>query len=119
MDTDGNEEIDFKDFLIACVNYNDPDSFFNYMYNAYKMFFDNEFEAADAQEMIDIFCSEKDIDNDFVKIIMKQIDSDNSNTITAGEFFEAMIINLNLNESPDSNECMLIQKLRNKGLNIN
>ena len=70
--------------------------------------------------MIDTFCSERDIDNKFVKTIMKQIDSDNSNTISASEFFEAMIINLNLSGSPDSCETMLIQKLMNeKNLNIN
>jgi len=48
VDTDGNGEIDYKDFLIACVNYTDPESFLNYMANAYKEFFDNDAEAADA-----------------------------------------------------------------------
>ena len=120
VDTDGNNEIDFRDFLIACVNYKNPECFLNYMENAYNTFFNNENEAADAQEMIDLFCSEKDIDNKFVKAIMRQIDSDNSNTITAAEFFEAMVINLNLSEDEDSGMCGLITNLRfKKKLNIN
>ena len=55
----------------------------SYMKNAYNMFFDNEFESVDTQDMIDKFCTEKDIDNKFVKKIMEKIDEDNSNTITA------------------------------------
>jgi len=70
--------------------------------------------------MIDTFCSEKDIDNKFVRAIMKQIDSDNSNTISASEFFEALIINLNLVDSPASNMIKKIKKLKyQKNLNIN
>ena len=91
VDTDGNNYIDFKDFLIACVNYNDEFSFMSYMRNAYNMFFDNEFESVDTQDMTDRFCTEKDIDNKFVKEIMKKIDEDNSNTITAQEFFESVV----------------------------
>lgn len=46
--------------------------------------------------MIDVFCKEKEIKQDFVKEIMRQIDSDNSNTITAKEFFESVVDNLNM-----------------------
>ena len=83
VDDDGNPYVDFKDFLIACVNYTDEYSIMNYMRNAYNQFFDNEYESIDTQEMTDKFCTEKDIDNKFVKEIMKQIDADSSNTITA------------------------------------
>lgn len=43
-----------------------------------------------------MFCAEKEIENKFVKEIMEQIDSDNSNTISACEFFEAIVNNLQL-----------------------
>ena len=109
MDTDGNNTIDFKDFLIACVNFSDEDSFMSYMVNAYDTFFDNEFESVDTQDMIDQFCSEKDIDNKFVKEVMKMIDEDNSNTITCFELIESVVTNLNM-DLPKP--CCVIEELK-------
>lgn len=86
--------VDFHDFITSSINYKDTDAFMSYMTAAYKSFFDNELESVDTQELIDLFCSEKEIKNDFVKQIMKQIDSDDSNTITACEFITAVVENL-------------------------
>ena len=46
-----------------------------------------------------MFCSEKSIKNSFVKQIMQQIDSDQSNTINAVEFFDAVVANLNMEDN--------------------
>jgi len=82
--------------MIGTINYKDKKAFMGYMKSAYQQFFDNEFESVDTQELIDLFCSEKEIKQDFVREIMKQIDSDNSNTITAQEFFESVVTNLKM-----------------------
>jgi Ca2+-binding EF-hand superfamily protein len=87
--------IGLKDFLIACINYEDEQSLIGYLRNAYIAFFENEFESIDTQEMIDQFCSEKDIDNAFVKKIMHAIDEDHSNTITAAEFIGSVVGQIN------------------------
>ena len=47
IDEDGEPYIEFKDYLIACVNYEDDYSLLSYMENAYNILFDNEFEAMD------------------------------------------------------------------------
>ena len=99
VDLDGNGSLDFKDFLISSVDLADRDYIMTYMKNAYLQFFDNEFEEVDTQELIDLFCAEKEIENKFVKEIMEQIDSDNSNTISACEFFEAIVNNLQLQDA--------------------
>ena len=99
VDLDENGSLDFKDFLISSVDLADRDYIMTYMKNAYLQFFDNEFEEVDTQELIDLFCAEKEIENKFVKEIMEQIDSDNSNTISACEFFEAIVNNLQLQDA--------------------
>lgn len=77
--------------MISCINYKNSESMISYIRNAYNIFFDNEFESIDTQEIIDQFCSEKDIDNQFVKKIMHEIDKDHSNTITAAEFIQNVV----------------------------
>lgn len=88
---EGSDGIIMRDFLISCINYRDRDSMINYLRNAYNAFFDNEYESIDTQEIIDQFCSEKDIDYQFVKKIMHEIDKDHSNTISAAEFIQNIV----------------------------
>lgn len=85
---------------MACVRYNQRDSFVNYMKNAYNLFFDNEYESIDTQDAIDKFCEEKDIDSNHVKSMMHYIDSDHSNTISALEFFESLLTALKQDLDP-------------------
>lgn len=101
-----------NDFQIACVRKNDKDAILSYMKNAYVNFFDNEYESIDAQEIIDLFCQEKDINKDLIKEIMKQIDDDDSNTISADEFYGKMCALLKFEDTADFGICSLIEKLK-------
>lgn len=57
VDCDKNGQIDFKDFLIASIRTNV--SFVGYMNKAYDMFFNNDEESIETNELIDSLCAEK------------------------------------------------------------
>lgn len=81
------------------------------MRNAYNMFFDNDFESIETQEIIDQFTSSKFVDPEYVKQVIHDIDVDNSNSISAAEFFEKMCDLLDSKQF-DCDICTLISSLK-------
>ena len=92
---DGKEkQIDFKDFLVASIRTNAP--FIGYMSKAYDLFFNNDEESIETNELIDQLCGEKIIKPELLKQLAENIDADQSQTITAYEFFTFVIKSLGL-----------------------
>lgn len=95
------KQIEFKDFLVASIRTNA--SFIGYMDRAYKLFFDNDEEQIETNELIDQLCGEKIIKPELLKQVAENIDEDKSQTITAYEFFEFVIKSLGLKNNEQLN----------------
>lgn len=113
---DGVNSIDFKDFLIACIR-TDKDSFNGYMRLAYDIFFNNENESIEVPELIDILCAEKIMKDDMLTKVARNIDLDNSQSITAYEFFDFVTVHLGL-EQDWANPMEIKKELQNTFPNI-
>ena len=111
----GKKQIEFKDFLVASIRTNA--SFIGYMDKAYKLFFDNDEESIETNELIDQLCGEKIIKPELLKQVAENIDEDKSQTITAFEFFKFVIENLGLKTNQQYQkdwDAMLVKKLLEK-----
>lgn len=95
---DNTDQIDFKDFLVGCIR-TDEKSFTGYMKKSYDSFFNNDNESIETPELIDTLCAEKVMKEDMLKQVAENIDSDNSQSITAYEFFTFVTDHLGLQES--------------------
>ena len=69
----------------------DENNFINYMKNAYELFFNNPEESTETVTLVDIMSSIKEIKLNLITKLADIIDEDQSNHITAYEFFNFMI----------------------------
>ena len=90
--------VGFQDFLIGTVDL-ERDRFISYCKTAYRIFYESKKTEINIQEMTSILCKQTQMNRKLVEHFMEDIDKDHSNSVTYAEFFEAFIINLDLQES--------------------
>lgn len=81
VDCDGNGYIEFSDFLIASVT-TEKDQVLEYCRTAYELFFKNEQESVEVSDLIEILCISKVMKPDFVRLVIKRMDDDESQIVT-------------------------------------
>ena len=100
VDADGNKYIDFPDFLIASVT-TEKQKLKEYCRNAYELFFKNEKESIEVSDLIEILCISNVMKPDFIRTVIHEIDDDDSQIVSAQEFYTFLIKKLGLDEGID------------------
>lgn len=89
------DHIDQREYMTASLHLN-IESFIVHMRTAYKMFFEKSDESIAVPEFIDFLCQDKSIKPDQLKHLAFAIDEDDSQKISACEFFDFMIQSLEI-----------------------
>ena len=98
----GERFISYSDFLVASVSL-EKDDVLKYFERAYELFFNNNSECIDTQELIDSLCKIKLLKRTFLKSFINDMNKDGNDTVDYYEFYEAFIKNLGLDKSLDMN----------------
>ena len=109
VDLDGNQYIDYLDFLIASVDFSRA-AFLGYCKEAYRVFFNRSEEPLDRQEFSELLCQGKFIKEELIKQTLDQIDQDESGTISFSELVESFIQNLRLTSISPEEICSQVRE---------
>jgi len=100
VDADKNEYIDYSDFLIASITL-ERAQILDYCKTAYEKFFKNEHESIEVSDLIEILCISKVMKPEFIRCVIAKIDDDDSQIVSASEFYTFIIDKLGLDVGLD------------------